>query len=283
MQTIINKAIVYDDQCPLCQWYTGEFVKFGLLEEEKRLTFRNLHKQADINQIDLERAKSEIPLVDLNGDKTLYGIDSLIYVLKSSFPRLMRLAEIKPLYWFFKRLYFLVSYNRRIISGAHKTYYICDCTPPFSLKYRLAYLVFAAVLSFVFTWLAAGSAEGLVNVFFPEVTQLQITGAIGAGWVIQGLFTFPLFSDKKEWLEYAGHLATLAIIGSGILMPAVVYHYFFPMQQVPALLISVLISFSLMLAQHINRVRSGEWKQWLTVSWAFFLLAALTIGLTLKF
>lgn len=283
MKTTLSKAIVYDDQCPLCQWYTGEFVKYGMLHQENRLTFRNLHKHADINQIDLERAKSEIPLVDLQGNQTLYGIDSLIYLLKTKFPNLMQLAKVKPIYWFFKRLYFLVSFNRRIISGAHKTFYVCDCTPPFSLKYRLAYLALAGVLASLFTWVAVGMGVQPLGEVLSAVNQTQIYVAIGAGWVLQGFFTFPLFKDKKEWLEYAGHLATLAIMGSAILMPAVVYHSIFPMTYVPALIVSVAFSFTLMLTQHITRVKSGEWSQWFTASWAFFLLAAFTIGLTLRF
>jgi hypothetical protein len=27
-----NKILVYDDHCPLCQWYSGLFVKYGLLK-----------------------------------------------------------------------------------------------------------------------------------------------------------------------------------------------------------------------------------------------------------
>lgn len=275
METAINKAIIYDDQCPLCHWYTGEFVRFGILGQQNRVAFKDLHKHTRINEIDAERAKSEIPLVDLQGGKTLYGIDSLIYLLQTRFPSLMKVAKTQPFYWFFKRLYFLVSYNRRVITGAHKTFYVCDCTPPFSLKYRLAYIALMAVLASVFTWVYSAALVSEANMIFTSEWQLLI--AIGAGWVLQGFFTFPFFKDKKQWIEYAGHLATIAVIGSAVLMPAV---WLSPFLGVATLFGACMFSFPFMLYLHEKRVNSGEWQQWLTISWAFFLLAALIIGLT---
>ncbi len=275
METAVNKAIVYDDQCPLCHWYTGEFVRFGILQEQNRLAFKDLHKQTQISQIDAERAKSEIPLVDLEGGQTLYGIDSLIYLLQIRFPNLMKLAKWGPLYWFFKRFYFLVSYNRRVITGAHKTYYVCDCTPPFNLGYRLAYIAFGALLAGIFTWSFSTALVREANMVFTSEWQLLVM--IGAGWALQGFFTWVFFKDKKQWVEYAGHLATIAVIGSAVLMPAVWLSHTLGMA---TLFGACMFSFPLMLYMHIKRVNSGEWSRWLTYGWAFFLLTSLTIGLT---
>lgn len=276
METAVNKAIVYDDQCPLCHWYTGEFVRFGILNPQNRLAFKDLHKQTRISQIDQDRAKSEIPLVDLKGRPTLYGIDSLICLLQTRFPNLIKLAKWGPFYWFFKRLYFFVSYNRRVITGAHKTHYICDCTPPFNLGHRLTYITFCGVVASIFTWAFSAALVGEANMIFSSAWQLYI--AIGAGWVLQGFFTFYFFKDKKQWVEYAGHLATIAIIGSAVLMPAV---WLSPWLGVATLFGACMFSFPFMLYLHAKRVSSGEWSQWLTYSWAFFLLASLILGLTL--
>lgn len=275
METAINKAIVYDDQCPLCHWYTGEFVRFGILHPQNRLAFKDLHKQTRIDQIDAERAKSEIPLVDLQGGPTLYGIDSLIYLLQTRFPNLMKLAKWRPFYWFFKRLYFFVSYNRRVITGAHKTYYICDCTPPFNLKYRLAYIAFGSVMSTLFTWIFSVALVREANMIFTNEWQLVMV--IGVGWLLQGFFTWFLFEDKKQWIEYVGHLATIAMIGSAVLMPAV---WLSPWLSAATLFGACMFSFPFMLYLHAKRVDSGEWSQWLTYGWALFLIVSLIIGLT---
>lgn len=280
MKTQANKAIVFDDQCPMCQWYTGEFVKHGMLSEENRLAFRTLHTQNAIHQIDLERAKSEIPLVDTNGGETIYGIDSLLTLLEGKIPFLVSIAKWKPLYWFFKRLYFLVSFNRRIISGAVKTHYQIDCTPPFNLKYRLVYLGIAAILASLFTATFSWALLRTPNEITAHLQTEQVFLAIAIGWVLQAAFTFFTFSDKKEWLEYSGHLGTLAIIGSAVLLPAISISFMIPQFTLIILSLACFMSFSLMLKQHIKRVKNGEWKQWLTASWMAFLLAALTIVLT---
>lgn len=46
---------MYDDYCPLCNWY-------------------------------VERGKDEIPLVDVEEKQTLYGIDALLEILGAPFP-----------------------------------------------------------------------------------------------------------------------------------------------------------------------------------------------------
>ena len=60
-----NKVLLYDDYCPLCSWYSGLFVKYGLLDASSRVAFST----ADIKMltsIDIEKAKDEIPLFDKN-------------------------------------------------------------------------------------------------------------------------------------------------------------------------------------------------------------------------
>ena len=56
-----SRVLLYDDYCPLCSWYSGLFVKFGLLDAENRIPF----SKADIEiltSIDVEKGRDEIPL-----------------------------------------------------------------------------------------------------------------------------------------------------------------------------------------------------------------------------
>ena len=80
-----NKILIYDDNCPLCSWYTSLFVKYGLLNPDGRKPFSSLD---DIlaRQIDLDKSRNEIPLIDTVSGKVFYGIDSLLEVLGEKMP-----------------------------------------------------------------------------------------------------------------------------------------------------------------------------------------------------
>jgi len=75
-----NKILLYDDYCPLCSWYSGLFVKFGLLSPENRVPF----SKADIailTSIDVEKGRDEIPFIDIETGVTVYGVDTLLEIL----------------------------------------------------------------------------------------------------------------------------------------------------------------------------------------------------------
>ncbi|MEM9885829.1 MAG: DCC1-like thiol-disulfide oxidoreductase family protein [Bacteroidota bacterium] len=142
----MNKALIYDDNCPLCVWYTGLFVKSKLLE--KRIAFSEV-KQEDLVRIDQIRSKHEIPLLDLKGGDTLYGLDSLVEVLQSKLPFLKTLMRIPFVHAFFYWLYQLISYNRRLIVGKKGCNNGFDCTPDFNLKFRSHYLIASILAAFI--------------------------------------------------------------------------------------------------------------------------------------
>ena len=81
-----EKAIIYDDNCPMCKWYTGAFVEANLLKSSNRISFSELNDTPLAEQIEMQRSKHEIPLVDLDGGETIYGVDSLVQLLKPRFP-----------------------------------------------------------------------------------------------------------------------------------------------------------------------------------------------------
>lgn len=58
-----QKTIIYDDNCPLCCWYTDAFVQTGLLQQDGRQSF-TATQLTSLPQFDLDRSKDEIPLVD---------------------------------------------------------------------------------------------------------------------------------------------------------------------------------------------------------------------------
>ncbi len=111
-----NKSLtlVYDDLCPLCTWYSGCFVKTGLLAAEGRVAFSKVQESL-LCKIDFERGKNEIPLFDVKTKEVWYGIDALLEILDQKIPWIKTIGRVPPVKWFLQRIYKLISYNRKVI------------------------------------------------------------------------------------------------------------------------------------------------------------------------
>ncbi|MES2734342.1 MAG: DCC1-like thiol-disulfide oxidoreductase family protein [Bacteroidota bacterium] len=266
METSANKAILYDDNCPMCALYTKGFVQWGVLQPENRIAFTQADQQLTpavlAYQLDPLRARHEIPLVDLTGGPTLYGLDAMVFLLGQRIPLISKMMRLRPLHCFFRFLYSLISYNRRIIIPSQQAPAACDCTPAFHLGYRLAFIAYALVLASLITYLFGWSVAG----YWPmENSGGKMLFICGTGWVIQMLWAVILLSEKK--VDYLGHLAVLMILGTLILVPGITLswltHNEFPFIPV----VSVLVSSSLMGWQHVRRVQHLGLSKWWTASW----------------
>ena len=140
-----NKALVYDDNCPLCKAYTAAFVKGGLLKAKNRIAFSHVN----IQQFHLEwkKARNEIPLIDLKTGEVKYGVDALTDILQQKFPLIKSIMKIKWLNWFFRKLYKLVSYNRKIIVASVTVTRALDCAPDYSFFWRWVLIIFCYTIS----------------------------------------------------------------------------------------------------------------------------------------
>lgn len=183
-----EKAIIFDKNCPMCALYTQGFVSAGMLKPENRVPFTCL-PEAYQGQIDIDRSRHEIALVDVQGGKTLYGLDSLLYLIGTRLPTLARIGRWKPLYIFFSWLYAFVSYNRRVIIQAPKTTGL-DCAPDFHAGYRGAFIGFVILLT----------------LFFLKI-DFQIIAC-----VVFGHYLLP-FLPKHARTELLGQLAVSILIG----------------------------------------------------------------------
>lgn len=195
-----EKAIIYDDNCPLCHWYTGAFVKADLLSQQGRISFSELAQTNLADQMDLHRSKHEIPLVDLQGGKTIYGIDSLIYLLYPRFPFIKRAMAITPVNYAVRKLYKLISYNRGVMAPSPPRPRLYDCTPEFNWKYRLLFIGLAGVLGLSMLNL---SLPG--SIFFPFMLPF-----------LGGLLLLGTRFKAQHYITYLGHLAVLAVLTGGI-------------------------------------------------------------------
>lgn len=157
MKKHFNNALLYDDNCPLCAAYTSAFIKTGLLDADKRISFSQIN-MADY-AIDYNKARHEIPLVNLQNGNVKYGIDALAEILDQRLFFVKPILRFKPINWFFKHLYRFISYNRKIIVAKPnivKTGF--DCSPDYSFKQRFYLLLFTCYLSNSFLINNLGSA-----------------------------------------------------------------------------------------------------------------------------
>ena len=144
MKTLQHHTLIYDNECPMCNLYSKSFTKFGLLEANGREAFTDIDDRT-LNLIDFDRAKNEIALVNYQDRQVFYGLDSLLLILGNSLPLLEKIGRLKPVYWFFSKLYSFISYNRKVIFPTASQLKEGACVPTFNLKYRLLYILFTFI------------------------------------------------------------------------------------------------------------------------------------------
>ncbi|MDR4892618.1 MULTISPECIES: DCC1-like thiol-disulfide oxidoreductase family protein [unclassified Chryseobacterium] len=264
MKTLKNHTLIYDNECPMCNLYSKGFTKCGMLDEDGREAFTELSGR-NKSLIDFNRAKNEIALVDHTKNEVVYGLDSLLLIIGNSFPWLVKMARIKPLYWFFQKLYSFVSYNRKQIIPSPKDDTEQSCIPDFNLKYRIAYISFVVIFSAYILSLFSGKLNlNLERNFLREF-------AVCLGQIAWQAFFLKTYLKDKIW-DYIGNMMTVSLIGTLLLIPALMTS-FTPVFYIIYFGIVVLIMF----LEHIRRCRILKLNFLPTISWILFRITALAI------
>ena len=268
MKTLENHVILYDAECPMCGLYSKAFVRMGMLSIEGRQTYQHMPKEI-CPLVDQQRAVNEIALVDTETGEVSYGIKSLFKVIGHAIPVFNPLFSFDPFIWIMTRVYAFISYNRRVIIPANdlKSH---TMKPTFSLKFRLAYLVF--------TWLVSGLIfTGYIQLISPLGSiDFGLRGyfVIGLQMLVQGVL-LGFFSPAKLW-DYLGNMMTISLAGALLLLPILLLKSITYISVNVAIFYIVLVG-SLMLCEHIRRSRMLELTGVLTISWAVLGLVAFFI------
>lgn len=264
MKTLSNHTLIYDNECPMCNLYSKGFIQCGMLDENGREAFTEISaKNSDL--VDFNRAKNEIALVDYNRNEVVYGLDSLLLIIGNSFPLLEKIARVPPLYWFFKKLYSFVSYNRKQIIPSAKDNTGQSCVPDFNLKYRVAYIAFVALFSAYILNLFSGKMELNINRNF--MREL----AVCLGQILWQTVFLRIYLKDKFW-DYLGNMMTVSLIGTLLLIP-VLFTDFSPFFYVVYFGVVVLV----MLFEHWRRCKILKFSYLPTISWVLFRIAALAV------
>lgn len=253
----MKKLIVYDASCPMCRLYTKGMVAADGSGCLARVSNADL-PPAVLSQIDAQRARHEIPLVDLDGGETLYGVDTWAYAFGHRSPTIARLLSLAWLRALLQTVYAFISYNRRIIiTSAPGRWQLLDLQPTFRLRYRLTFVVlifglvgalpYAAGRSFA--WPVAGLLVG----------QLALVGLY--------LGFSRRFNTLETLLDYAGHLGMSLLVGGVVVVLALAANW-------PA---GVLMGGTLAIGQHFIRVYRLGLNPWLSVSFTGLCLLLLPL------
>jgi predicted DCC family thiol-disulfide oxidoreductase YuxK len=217
METLRNHTLIYDGECPMCDLYTSGFVKTGLLDANGRVEYGCARVPVTFSS---QRARDEIALVDYETGTVTYGLDSLLKIVGHSFPMLSKLLNLKIIRWLLSKLYFFISYNRKVIAPPKAFEKRGSCTPAYNPGYRIAYIIFA--------WLVVSLiGESFRAALFPLVIKgsRHYEFALVGGLIIFQMVIVRLMSPAKV-LHYIGNMMTVTLIGSLLLLPLMIMNSF---------------------------------------------------------
>jgi hypothetical protein len=270
MKTLKNHIIIYDDECPMCDLYTGAFVKTKMLGKDGREPYSWLPSSIK-KQIDTKRACNEIALVNAKEGTVIYGVDSLFAILGNRFPFLKPLFSFKPFRLVIKKFYSLISYNRRVIIPAEKFESKNSCTPDFNLKYRLLYIVVAWLITSV----VLNGYSSLLVPLVPKSNFFREFIVCGGQLIFQSVTI--LFLKKERLIHYLGNMMTVSFAGALLLLPALVIHSFELISSPAFYALWFLMIAGLMLHEHMRRMKIMNIHWTASLSWVVYRLIVLII------
>lgn len=249
----MKKVVIYDESCPMCRLYTKGMVAADRSGQLGRLGNHHLTDRVIISRLDEQRARHEIPLVDLDGGETLYGIDTWAYAFGQRSQLITRALTRSWLRAALRSLYAFISYNRRIIvATAPGRWNLFDLTPDFRPGYRLSFAVLTLALTVVAHTLVTGSLD--VPFFLFLAGQLLVAGAY---------IRLHTDSDRLEpFLDYCAHVGLCFLIGG---LPKLIGIMTGTDWLLP-------VGNALIIGQHFIRTQTIPLSPWLSVGFAAGLL-----------
>ncbi len=277
MKTLNQHTLVYDKDCPLCDWYTGMFLKYNLLDEKGREDYTDVINN-NLFQFDTAKAKNKIALVNReNGDVT-YGIDSMLKVLGYRFSFVRILGKFPPIYWFLTQLYNFITYNRKVViaSDCNK---LGSCVPSRNMFWRVFFILFCGVIT---TWIVD-------SYFFNRLDEYYIGTRIitdASLFIAQLAFQYVacLILKEKNIYDYIGQVAFVSFLGALLLLGFSLGLQFLSLFHLNIELLEILcygVVVAFMFFEHKRRVYVAGNNAWLSWTWVLFRLLAYPFAFSL--
>lgn len=267
MKSLDNKLIIYDSNCKVCSSFRDLIVKVTPIPESKIKAYKDLPAEM-ATQVDGEKFKNVMALIDTSGGNTLYGAEGVAYIFSSQYKIVDALLRFPIAFKAFNFFYKTQAYNRYIIATP-KSKFQCDCFPDRLVKYRITYIAITLLISSVLTALFGVSLKHFFTGISASEAALQMLLMAGTGWVLQIMMAIAWM--RNEALDYIGHLGSIMVVGLLILVPWMLFYSITGISLIYLPAIIVLMSSAYMLYLHIERIKYLGRSQWWTVSW-FLLL-----------
>jgi predicted DCC family thiol-disulfide oxidoreductase YuxK len=269
MKTLKKHVIIYDDECPLCELYTGGFIKSGMLDKCGRTPFRTLDPKIE-KLIDRKRACNEIALVNEEEGFVLYGTESLCAIIGNSFPFLKSLFRFRPFIWLVNKLYSFISYNRKVIIPGAEFEAKSSCVPDYNRTYRWAYIIVGCFI----TAIVLNGYSALLSSILPFSMFSRELAICGGQIIFQGALISLLRRDRL--LHYLGNMISVSLMGALLLLPALLLNSMTPLNIYINLAWFGLVV-GLMFLEHWRRVKILEIHWFASIGWMLYRLIVLWI------
>ncbi|MCF0069289.1 DUF393 domain-containing protein [Dyadobacter sp. CY261] len=269
MKTLHNHVILYDAECPMCNLYTGAFVRSGMLGADGRESYQQFTGAACPN-LDWQRAVNEIALINRATGEVSYGIESLLKVCANASPALGFLFRWKPMLWLARKAYAFISYNRRVIVPAPVSVDSFGFQPTFKIQYRLAWLLFTwALTAYILT-----AYTKLLNGYIPSGEAWREYLICGGQILFQGAVIFA-YRRRVAW-DYLGNMMTVSLAGALVLYALLIIGVWLKLSFMTYGLCVMPVVF-LMLLEHLRRCKLLGLGYLMSASWVFYRLIVLAI------
>lgn len=261
-----QQVLIYDKDCPFCKWYTGMFVRTGLLAESGRKPYNEAIDDSSL-LFDPLISRNKIALVDRRSGEVYYGIDSLLAVLGNRFRWIEVIGKFPPVHFALALLYSFVSYNRKVIAPS-RCNGACDCTPDRSYFWRIAFIIACGFL--------VNTATGLY--FSIHLSQYFIGDPFYTDIIFfasQIAFQYMVFKllKQRNFYDYAGQVSFVSALGALLLL---FFHFGLNILHSMGIQTEMLAPFCygmvylFMLYEHTRRIKLLELSGWLSISWILF-------------
>src|SRR5690606_3143940 len=119
---ITKNKLLIDKNCPMCTIYGYCFTKLKMVDQHTVNSYQEVDQQI-FDQIDQERAKSEITLVNTETGKTIYGIDAFLHIFSGKSAFLKWFFQLPLIHFLANKIYRFTSFNRHVIAGGRHVHY----------------------------------------------------------------------------------------------------------------------------------------------------------------
>ena len=270
MKTLKDHTLVYDVDCPLCRAYTKGFIASGFLDNGGRTEYQKVGGYFSPD-MDPKRSQDEIALVDMRTGKVRYGLDSLMFILAQRFPLMIKALSLPGIRHAINGLYKMISYNRKVIAPAKTNdEYRFQCVPSFNLTYRWAFIIISWIVT---SMLLSAFTDLFVPFFAPGSVSRELI--ICGGQIAFQAAAVSLVTRSRR-MEYLGNMMTVSLIGSLMLIPALIIGEIIA---VPAFIWLVYFTcvVTYMLYEHMRRMKILDLGIGMSLSWVLYRTLVLAV------